>query len=176
VGDLHGDYEQTLKVLKMSRIWVKKKIGNNGMKPSNNEPYSKLKLRNISSFGTTQNRVHEFSSKSYIDNLLLTTFQIASIVENDTLFVHGGIDIEWAIENINILGKELVNKMAKMLSRENPTITWNAMNVMKEEAILEILKVKRMLIGHTPLSNLKCSESGNDDNNENANKIIKNEL
>ncbi|CAG8700696.1 14996_t:CDS:1, partial [Racocetra fulgida] len=79
---------------------------------------------------------------------------------------------------------ELVNKTTKMLSRENPAINWNLMNVTKEEAsifedpdgplwmrryakekdndestkkmvdeVLEILKVKRMVIGHTPLSN-----------------------
>ncbi|RIB20076.1 Metallo-dependent phosphatase-like protein [Gigaspora rosea] len=296
VGDLHGDYEQTLKVLKMTRILDAKEnwIGNNGILVQTGDivdrgpdclkiyklfdrlrqeaskvggqvinlignheimnlvlSWSYVTPGDISSFGTAQNRVHEFSSEGYIGNLLLTTFQIASIVENDTLFVHGGIDIEWAkkgIENINILGKELVNKTTKMLSRENPTITWNAMNVTKEEAsifldvngplwmrkyaekedeyikkmldeVLEILKVKRMVIGHTPLSNrilskyngkvyvidvgissyyggnlaaleivgdqvkeiypdgmVKCSESGDDDNNENANKIIKDEL
>ncbi|CAG8706876.1 5434_t:CDS:2, partial [Scutellospora calospora] len=91
----------------------------------------------ISTFGTIQNRIREFSSEGYIGNLLLTTFQIASIVENDTLFVHGGIDLNWAkkgIENINILGKELVSKTTKMLSKENPIMTWDRMNVTKEEA------------------------------------------
>ncbi|CAG8468779.1 6147_t:CDS:2 [Cetraspora pellucida] len=229
VGDLHGDYEQTLKVLKMAKILDEKEnwIGNNGILVQTGDIVDRgpdcLKIyilfdrlrqeakevggqvinlignheimnlllgwsyvvpNDIRSFGGVQNRIRQFSSEGYIGKFLLNSFQIASIVENDTLFVHGGIDVKWAnkgIENINILGKELVNKTTKMLSRENPIISWSHMNVTKEEAsifedhngplwmrryaerddeytkkmvdeVLEILKVKRMVIAHTPLS------------------------
>ncbi|CAG8593923.1 9212_t:CDS:2, partial [Dentiscutata erythropus] len=229
VGDLHGDYEQTLEVLKMSRILDEKEnwIGKNGILVQTGDIvdrgpdclkiyklFDKLRQEaeevggqvinlignheimnlllswnyvtpaDIRSFGSVKNRIHQFSSEGYIGKLLLTTFQTASIVENDTLFVHGGLDLKWAklgIEDINILGKGLINKTTKMLSKENPTITWDQMNVTKEEAsifididgplwmrkyaekddestkkmvneVLEVLKVKRIVIGHTPLS------------------------
>ncbi|CAG8739093.1 14404_t:CDS:2, partial [Racocetra fulgida] len=145
VGDLHGDYEQTLKVLKMAKILdanespdclkiyelfdrlrqEAKEVDGQVINLIGNHEIMNLILNwiyvtpeDIRSFGGVQNRIHQFSSEGYIGNLLLNTFQIASIVENDTLFVHGGIDLKWAkkgIENINSLGKELVNKTTKML-------------------------------------------------------------
>src|SRR4051812_21445888 len=67
----------------------------------------------IEFFGSKENRISEFSSNGYIGKLFRSSFQVVAIVERDTLFVHGGINLQWAsngIDKINQLGASLVEK------------------------------------------------------------------
>ncbi len=73
----------------------------------------------IESFGSRNERIIEFSSNGFIGKFFRSSFQIAAIVEQDTLFVHGGISLEWAnkgIEKINQLGASIVEKFTESLS------------------------------------------------------------
>src|SRR5438046_2526772 len=73
----------------------------------------------IKSFGSKADRIAAFSSNGYIGKLLRSSFQVTAIVEQDTLFVHGGINLQWAnkgIEKINQLGSSLAKKCTDALA------------------------------------------------------------
>lgn len=73
----------------------------------------------INTFGSKKNRIAAFSSKGYIGKLFRSSFQVVAIVEQDTLFVHGGVNLQWAnkgIEKINQLGASLVEKCTDALA------------------------------------------------------------
>ena len=73
----------------------------------------------IESFGSKNDRIAALSSNGYIGKLFRSSFQVAAIVEQDTLFVHGGINLQWAnkgIEKINKLGSSLVKKCTDALA------------------------------------------------------------
>lgn len=85
----------------------------------------------IESFGSKDNRIAEFSSNGYIGKLFRSSFQVTAIVEQDTLFVHGGINLEWAnigIDKINQLGASFVEKYTDFLADHG-----RKLNITKEE-------------------------------------------
>src|SRR3954451_23300571 len=120
----------------------------------------------IETFGSIDNRIAELSSNGFIGKLFRSSFQVSAIVERDTLFVHGGINLQWAnegIDKINQLGASLVEKCTdnlvnhgrKNITEEEMSIIesngplWNrkfAINEDKEtekelDKVLEVLKV-----------------------------------
>jgi hypothetical protein len=73
----------------------------------------------IKTFGSKNDRITALSSKGYIGKLFRSSFQVVAIVEQDTLFVHGGVNLQWAnkgIEKINQLGASLVKKCTEALA------------------------------------------------------------
>ncbi|RIA86531.1 Metallo-dependent phosphatase-like protein [Glomus cerebriforme] len=223
IGDLHGDYIQTIRILKLADMIDDNKnwSGGNGILVQGdivdrgpdclniyklfeqlrkeaevvggmvinllgNHEFMNIQLdwryvtfEDIKSFGSKYNRIAAFSSNGYIGKLFRSSFQVVAIVEKDTLFVHGGINLQWAnksIEKINQLGASVVEKCTDALTDpgtkkiavtkeeisllESDGPLWNrkfanSEDVMTEKElnkVLEVLKVKRMVIGHTPLS------------------------
>ncbi|CAG8519160.1 619_t:CDS:2 [Funneliformis mosseae] len=227
IGDLHGDYEQTIKVLNLANI-IDDKIkwsGGNGILVQTgdivdrgpdclkiyklferlqkeakvaggmvinlfgNHEFMNLELdwdhvtpEDIESFGSRKNRIIEFSSDGFIGKFFGSSLQVAAIVE-DTLFVHGGVNLKWAnegIEKMNQLGASLVKKYTEclcdpemqetgkftekddfmtnderdLLEGDGPFWHREYINRTKEveeelDKVLEVLKVKRMVVGHT---------------------------
>jgi hypothetical protein len=85
----------------------------------------------IETFGSRDNRIAEFSSNGFIGKFFRSNFQITAIVEQDTLFVHGGINLQWAnkgIDKINQLGASFVKKYTDYLADDQKKL-----NITKEE-------------------------------------------
>ncbi|GBB92324.1 hypothetical protein RclHR1_00020027 [Rhizophagus clarus] len=223
IGDLHGDYKQTIKVLQLAKILDDNKTwsGSNGILVQTgdivdrgpdclkiyelfeqlrkeaekvggavisifgNHELMNLQLdwryvtpEDIKTFGSKSDRIAAFSSKGYIGKLFRSFYQVVAIVERDTLFVHGGVNLQWAnigIEKINKLGASLVEKCTDALSDKKQKViaTGEEINIVHRDGplwnrkfaynddkatekeldkVLEVLKIKRMVVGHTPLS------------------------
>ncbi|CAI2163068.1 11319_t:CDS:2 [Funneliformis geosporum] len=188
IGDLHGDYEQTIRVLSLANIIDDKINWSNGngilvqtgdivdrgpdclkiyklferlqkeakvaggmvINLFGNHELMNLELdwdhvtdEDIESFGSKKNRIIEFSSDGFIGKFFGTSFQVAAIVE-DTLFVHGGINLKWAnegIERMNKIGANLVKKYTEFLCdpemQETGTFTKKDFMTTDEEDLLE---------------------------------------
>ncbi|CAB4424112.1 unnamed protein product [Rhizophagus irregularis] len=222
IGDLHGDFKQTIKVLHLANIiddnknWSgsngilvqtgdivdrgpdclmiyeffeklrkeAEKVGGKVINLFGNHELMNLQLdwryvtpEDINTFGSKKDRIAAFSSKGYIGKSFRSSFQVVAIVEQDTLFVHGGVNLQWAnkgIEKINQLGAGLVEKCTDALADGKQKVIaasdeisivhpdgplWNRKFAYNDDKatekevdeVLEVLKIKRMVVGHTPL-------------------------
>ncbi|KAI9293526.1 Metallo-dependent phosphatase [Neoconidiobolus thromboides FSU 785] len=219
VGDLHGDYNNMIKILQMSKVinneneWIggshttlvqtgdvvdrgpdAKKIYNYFMELRKDalskgglfipllgnhetmnlsEDYKDVSEEDITKFGSKEKRKKEFSKIGKIGQYLRNLNVTAKV--HDTIFCHGGINLDWSKKKIEGLNKEsheyLLLDSANELSKraiftkeaDGPLFYRGYANDEENKVCSKLIKAldnlgaKRMVMGHTVQKNNKIT-------------------
>ncbi|KAI8615286.1 hypothetical protein BC830DRAFT_1123407 [Chytriomyces sp. MP71] len=117
----------------------------------------------IATFGNESARAHAWSARGWIGALLRHTLNNVTLALDGTVFVHGGITVEWArlgVDEINARARKALLREEwgnAVFERPRGPLWYRGYALEEEEevctelkAALALLSAKRMVIGHTP--------------------------